>query len=136
MANILFDRTIIILFIYHSTHSTSVFIEIQTQPPPYLRLFIIIHISNILEQPPHTWTTERLWRAYAQLKRDHVRGINEHRVLADLVSLVRHAVQLDEELLPYPEHVTARYCEWLGRVAEHSGGGLALRRDDLGVGEF
>ena len=34
------------------------------------------------------------------------------QVLADLVSLVRHAA-LDEDLLPYPERVERRYQEWL-----------------------
>lgn len=108
-------------------------------------------LAAILEQPPHTWTTERLWRAYAQLERDRVRGANERRVLADLVSLVRHALQLDEELVPYPERVAARYREWLtaqerdftpeqrwwlDRIAEHIGVNLAVRTEDLSVGEF
>lgn len=114
----------------------------------------IKELAAILEQPPHTWTTERLWRAYAQLERDRVRGVNERRVLADLVSLVRHAVQLDDELVPYPERVAARYHEWLAaqeangrafsaeqrwwldRIAEHIGVNLAVRPDDLTVGEF
>ena len=111
----------------------------------------IKELAAILEQPPHTWTTERLWRAYAQLERDRVRGANERRVLADLVSLVRHALQLDEELVPYPERVAARYREWLAaqerdftpeqrwwldRIAEHIGVNLAVRPEDLSVGEF
>ena len=114
----------------------------------------IKELSAILEQPPHTWTTERLWRAYAQLERDHVRGVNERRMLADLVSLVRHAVQLEEDLTPYPERVAARYHDWLAaqesnrrtftseqrwwldRIAEHIGVKLAVRPDDLSVGEF
>lgn len=115
---------------------------------------VIKELAAILEQPPHTWTTERLWRAYAQLERDRVRGSNSQRVLADLVSLVRHAVQLDDELVPYPERVAARYREWLtqqagrssdftpeqrwwlDRIAEHIGVNLAVRPDDLAVGEF
>jgi type I restriction enzyme R subunit len=112
---------------------------------------VIKELAAILEQPPHTWTTERLWRAYAQLERDRVRGANERRVLADLVSLVRHALQLDEELVPYPERVAARYREWLAaqerdftpeqrwwldRIAEHIGVNLAVRPEDLSVGEF
>jgi len=111
----------------------------------------IKELAAILEQPPHTWTTERLWRAYAQLERDRVRGANERRVLADLVSLVRHAVHLDDELVPYPERVAARYREWLAaqereftpeqrwwldRIAEHIGVNLAVRAEDLSVGEF
>lgn len=121
---------------------------------PYLTFAAIKELAAILEQPPHTWTTERLWRAYAQLERDRVRGANERRVLADLVSLVRHAVQLDDELVPYPERVSRRYSEWLAaqeasgrvftpeqrwwldRIAEHIGVNLAVRPEDLSVGEF
>ena len=111
-------------------------------------------LATILEQPPHTWTTERLWRAYAQLERDRVRGAGERRVLTDLVSLVRHAVALDDELTPYPARVAARYQSWLAaqqasgriftpeqrwwldQIAEHIGVNLAVRPDDLSVGEF
>jgi len=70
-------------------------------------------LAETLEQPPRAWTTEALWRAYAALEHDRVRGVNERRVLADVVSLVRHAVQLDDELEPYPERVAQRYADWL-----------------------
>ena len=59
------------------------------------------------------WTTESLWRAYAQLERNRVRGVNERRVLADIVALVRHAVQMDDELVPFPLRVQQRYRDWL-----------------------
>jgi type I restriction enzyme, R subunit len=111
-------------------------------------------LAEILHQPPHSWTTESLWRAYAQLERDHVRGMNERRVLTDMVSLVRHAVQLDDELLPYPERVAERYREWieaqeaegrkfsdvqrwwLDQIAAHIGVNLTIQAEDLNVGEF
>ena len=100
--------------------------------------------------PPRAWTTESLWRAYAQLEKDKVRGANARRVLTDIVSLVRHAVQLDDELIPFPERVQARYREWLethekemGRsftpeerkwldqIAEHIGVNVSVTRKDL-----
>ena len=122
--------------------------------PSALTFAAVKELAAVLEQPPHTWTTERLWRAYAQLERDRVRGVNERRVLTDLVSLVRHAVQLDDELLPYPERVAERYQDWLAaqqiagrlfsaeqrwwldKIAEHIGVNLAVRPEDLSVGEF
>jgi type I restriction enzyme R subunit len=61
--------------------------------------------------------TEDLWRAYMHLEKDRVRGAGERRILADLVSLVRHAA-LDEDLVPYPERVEQRYQEWLKAQAE------------------
>jgi type I restriction enzyme R subunit len=70
----------------------------------------------ILHYKP-TWTTEALWSAYAQLERDKVRGAGGRRVLTDLISLVRHVVQLEDELVPYPQRVQQRYQDWLAAQA-------------------
>ena len=79
-----------------------------------------------IEMPPNVWTTEALWRAYAQLERDKVRGVGAKRVLTDLVSLVRHAVQMEDELIPYPDLVWRRYRDWL--EMQESGGWTASPR--------
>jgi type I restriction enzyme R subunit len=112
------------------------------------------HLAEALSQPPRTWTTEALWRAYAQLEHDRVRGAGSRRVLTDLVSLVRHAVELDDELVPYPERVQVRYTEWLAsqgadglaftpeqrwwldEVAVHIGVNLEIHAEDFNYGEF
>ncbi|MCK6584994.1 MAG: DEAD/DEAH box helicase family protein [Anaerolineales bacterium] len=111
-------------------------------------------LAEALSQPPLTLTTESLWRAYAQLERDRVRGAGSRRVLTDLVSLVRHAVQLDDELVPYPERVQRRYAEWLAaqqadgktftpeqrwwldQIATHIGVNLEIHAEDFNYGEF
>jgi type I restriction enzyme R subunit len=111
-------------------------------------------LADALEQPPHSWKTEALWRAYAQLEHDRVRGVNSTRVLSDLVSLVRHAVQLEDELVPFPERAESRYEEWLkaqeaggqtftteqrwwlDEIARQIGVNLSLKPEDLNVGEF
>ena len=100
------------------------------------------------------WTTESLWWAYAQLEKDKVSGAATQRVLTDLVSLVRHAVQLDDELAPYPQIVKQRYESWLAdqeaagrhftatqrwwleQIAEHIGVNLAMTADDFDYGDF
>jgi type I restriction enzyme R subunit len=120
----------------------------------------IKELAARIEQPPNAWTTEGLWRAYAQLERDRVRGVGARRTLTDLVSLVRHAVQLEDELIPYPDLVQRRYREWLAaqetrpeqgrrgagraftgeqrwwldRVAEAIGVNLSVTSDDFQVG--
>jgi type I restriction enzyme, R subunit len=66
--------------------------------------------------------TEELWRAYTQLEKDRVNGAGERRILADLVSLVRHAA-MDEELEPYAERVARRYQEWLEGIEVRGGDG-------------
>jgi len=109
----------------------------------------IKELATAIEQPPHVWTTEALWRAYAQLERDKVRGVGAKRVLTDLVSLVRHAVEVEEELVPYPDLVRQRYEEWLkdydfdeeqrwwlDRIAEAIGVNLEVGPQDFQYGEL
>ena len=111
-------------------------------------------LAERLQQPPLSLTTEALWRAYAQLEQDKVRGVGAKRVLTDLVALVRHAVEPDSELTPYPDQVRARYERWLAqqaaqgraftpaqrwwldRIAEHIGVNLAIAPEDLDGGAF
>ena len=106
-------------------------------------------LATRIKLPPNAWTTEGLWRAYAQLERDRVRGVGARRVLTDLVSLVRHAVQLEDELIPFPDLVQRRYREWLegcdftdeqrwwlDRIAEAVGVNLSVTPDDFRVGKM
>ncbi len=72
-------------------------------------------LAEQLQQPPHRWTADGLWQAYARLERDKVRGVGEKRVVTDLVSLVRHAVHAEDALIPYPETVRERYAAWLAQ---------------------
>lgn len=114
----------------------------------------IKELAQRIAQPPLSLTTEGLWQAYAQLERDQVRGAGGQRVLADLVALLRHALDLDETLTPYPEQVRARYERWLAQqevqgqgftpaqrwwldqIAAHIGVNLAIAHDDLDGGAF
>ena len=111
-------------------------------------------LAGILQQPPHSWTTEKLWQAYAQLEQDRVRGTNAPRTLTDIISLVRHAVQLEGELVPYQDVVRHRYEAWLqdqeaagrtftpeqrwwlDRIAAQIGLNLSVEPADFDYGEF
>jgi len=110
------------------------------------------HLRLDLRQPDPLYMTEALWNAYRQLERGRVRGSGP-RVLADLVSLVRH-VALDEDIEPYPAFVQRRYVEWLkaqevgGRaftpeqrwwldqIAAHIGINLEMTAEDFTAGAF
>ena len=111
-------------------------------------------LQAAIEQPPHSWTTERLWQAYAQLERDKVKGVGTQRLLTDLISLVRRALRLEDELVPYRERVQQRYEYWLAdqqqngfiftpeqrwwldRIAEQIGLNLTVQPADLDYGDF
>ena len=69
-------------------------------------------LAEALQLPPRSWTPDGLWEAYRRLEKDRVRGSGQ-RVLADIVSLVRHALGQDEELAPFSEGVEQRFQGWL-----------------------
>jgi type I restriction enzyme R subunit len=105
-------------------------------------------LKQHLKQNDPIYLTEELWRSYQQLEKDRVRGASQKRILADLISLVRHAA-LDEDLAPHSEQVNQRYQEWLankraaGRqfspqerawldeIARHIGINVSISLDDL-----
>ncbi len=109
----------------------------------------IKELAETLQQPPHTWTTQSLWQAYAKLEKDKVKGVGARRVLTDLVALVRHAVQLEDELVPFPEQIQTRYQEWLtdkaytaeqrwwlDKIVEHISVNLQIAPEDLDLNPF
>ena len=123
---------------------------------PYARRLTFAEVKELaqaIEEPPHRWTPDRLWEAYEALDRSRVRGSGP-RVLADLVSLVRVAIDSDEELVPYPEVVRERYrawlltqenagrlfteeqLEWLERIRDHVATSLGITADDFSYTPF
>ena len=77
-----------------------------------LRFADIKALAEEIKTPPRSWTTEKLWRAYEQLDKSKVRG-SAGTTLTNLVSLIRYALGLDDELRPYPELVAERFDAWL-----------------------
>jgi type I restriction enzyme R subunit len=69
-------------------------------------------LAKAIERPPRLWTPEKLWHAYEMLDRSKVRG-SGGQMLTDIVSLVRFALQQDDELVPFRDHVEARFTAWL-----------------------
>ena len=77
-----------------------------------LRFDDIRELADRLRMPPRAWTTERLWQAYRQLDRSRVRGAGQ-RALADIVSLVRYAMGMEEELVPFEARAKERFEAWM-----------------------
>ncbi|MGH2810735.1 MAG: type I restriction-modification enzyme R subunit C-terminal domain-containing protein, partial [Actinomycetota bacterium] len=76
-------------------------------------------LAVTIQRPPRQWTPEVLWRAYEQLDKTKVKGSGQ-RVLTDLVSLIRFAMQEEDELVPFPEKVGEHFENWLAQQ-ENSG---------------
>jgi type I restriction enzyme, R subunit len=79
----------------------------------------IQELAAAIERPPRRWTPEKLWEAYDAVEHSKVRG-TPSRVLTNLVSLVRFAIEQDDELVPFPDRVEERFEGWL-RTQEQAG---------------
>ncbi|MFL0286254.1 DEAD/DEAH box helicase family protein [Mycobacterium sp. SMC-21] len=73
---------------------------------------VIEGLAARISRPPHNWTTDVIWNAYAAVDGSKVRTSATHTV-TDLVSLIRYATGIDDELVPYGERVRERYAAWL-----------------------
>jgi len=111
-------------------------------------------LADTLQAPPHLWTEGQLWQAYAALDKTKVKGEGRRRILTDLVSLVRYAMHQDNELLPFPERVSANFKAWLAQqtqngsaftpeqlhwldmIREHIAGNLSIVPDDFEYSPF
>ena len=111
-------------------------------------------LADTIAAPPRAWTPEKLWRAYEMVDRDAVRGASAQRLLTDLVSLVRYALDQDEELAPFREHVHARFDHWLAQqrtagrdftpeqvrwlemIRDHVAASIEMSPDDLDYAPF
>jgi type I restriction enzyme R subunit len=111
-------------------------------------------LAESIGAPPRNWTPEALWRAYEQLDQSRVRGASSGRLLTDIVSLVRYALEQDSELVPYDHKVQQRYktwlaqqesagrtftgeqLRWLAMMREHIAQSLEIEMDDFDLTPF
>jgi type I restriction enzyme R subunit len=74
----------------------------------------IKELADSIGRPPRQWTPDLLWRAYEQLDKSKVRGSGQ-RILSDLVSLIRFAIQQEDELVPFEERVAEGFQNWMAQ---------------------
>jgi type I restriction enzyme R subunit len=111
----------------------------------------IKELADAINKPPHHWTEDNLWAAYAALEKSKVRGASGARIMTDLVSLVRFALEQENELVPFPEKVDANYKAWLAQqdkdfdeeklrwlemIKDHIAGNLSIETDDFEYAPF
>jgi len=59
------------------------------------------------------WTEDNLWNAFAAVNPGKVKGRSQAGRFADLVALVRFALEQQSVLAPFADSVTERFNEWL-----------------------
>ena len=120
-----------------------------------LTVDMIEALHERLSRPPLMLTTERLWSAYARVQGSKVRGADLRRQLTDLVSLVRFALGLADELRPFADEVDRRFqdwtfrhnarrttaftpeqMDWLRLMKDHIAASCSIQRDDFDYAEL
>ncbi len=77
----------------------------------------LMELVAAIRRPPRQWTSEALWAAYERVERGRVRGASRGRMLTDLISLVRHAMGVEPELVSYADQAAARFDQWFAQQA-------------------
>ena len=92
-------------------------------------------LAEAIEKPPYHLTTAELWRAYEQLDQLKVKGAGPDKLLADIISLVRFAIDDTATLEPYKETIDRRFQEWLnnqeGSFSEEQMAWLEMIKDHI-----
>jgi len=70
-------------------------------------------LEKKLREEHAAWTEDNLWNAFAALAPGKVVGRSQAGRFADLVALVRFALEQQPVLEPFAESVTTRFNEWL-----------------------
>ena len=94
-------------------------------------------LADAIGKPPHSWTAAKLWEAYETLDDSKVQG-SAGSVLTNLVSLVRFALGVDDELEPRPQRVQERFDDGMAQqpqagrtLPDYQAAWPALVRDPL-----
>ena len=108
-------------------------------------------LADAINKPPHHWTEDNLWAAYAALEKSKVRGAGDVRIMTDLVSLFRFALEQENELVPFPEKVEANFKAWIAQqenkfdeeqvlwlemIKDHIAGNLSIDTEDFEYAPF
>jgi type I restriction enzyme R subunit len=75
-------------------------------------------LEKKLRENHAAWTEDRLWDAFAAAHPDRVKGRSQPGRFADLVALVRFALEQQPVLEPFAESVRQRFDHWLKQKSE------------------
>ncbi|MCK6546339.1 DEAD/DEAH box helicase family protein [Myxococcota bacterium] len=98
---------------------------------PYAKRITRSQLTELIaaiQRPPRQWTSESLWAAYERLEKGRVRGASKGRMMTDLISLARHALGVDADLVSYADQAEARFQSWL---AQQSNRGRTFDEEQL-----
>ncbi|MCD4783786.1 MAG: DEAD/DEAH box helicase family protein [Candidatus Eremiobacteraeota bacterium] len=84
---------------------------------PYQRRHLtykqIKELADSIGKPPYNLKIPALWQAYEHLEKARKRGAGADVLLTDIVTLIRYASGLMNELKHFPEVVEERFLKWI-----------------------
>jgi type I restriction enzyme, R subunit len=108
-------------------------------------------LEKKLREQHAAWTEDNLWNAFAATAPDKVKGRTQAGRFADLVSLVRFALEQQPVLKPFADSVNERFEQWLSTkdstftadqlawlhlIRDHIATSLSIELDDLDYTPF
>lgn len=108
-------------------------------------------LEKKLREQHAAWTEDNLWNAFAATDPDKVKGRTQAGRFADLVSLVRFALEQQPVLKPFADSVNERFEQWLSSkgtiftpdqlawlklIRDHIATSLSIELDDLDYTPF
>jgi type I restriction enzyme R subunit len=72
-------------------------------------------LEKKLREEHAAWTEDRLWDSFAAVAPKKVKGRSQAGRFADLVALVRFALEREQTLQPFAQTVNQRFIEWIER---------------------
>jgi len=73
----------------------------------------IKELAAALQKKSQYLNSQELWKAYEKLDKSRVRGAGAHKLLTDIISLVRFATHQSDVLEPFADLVNRRFDNWL-----------------------
>ncbi len=111
-------------------------------------------LEKKLREEHAAWTEDRLWDAFAAVAPKKVKGRSQAGRFADLVALVRFALEREQILQPFAQTVNQRFIEWIERniskdiiftpeqrawlelIRDHIATSLSIETDDFNYAPF
>jgi len=111
-------------------------------------------LTEAIEKPPYSLNPELLWGAYERLDKSKVAKAGPQKLLTNIISLVRFALEETERLEPYSMTINDRYeqwlseqeatgrefsdeqVEWLNMIKDHIVSSMAIEIDDFEYAPF
>ncbi|MBU1873948.1 DEAD/DEAH box helicase family protein, partial [bacterium] len=84
----------------------------------HLTYEMIRDLAESMQNPPYNLNTDLVWQAFEQLDKDRVHKRSPHKLLTDVIALVRYGLGKTDRLNPFTEIIEQRFAGWMENQAK------------------